>query len=163
MMTTPADAAELPLPTYKHVPGVNARPHDAVLAAIAAHAHRAGHGHSEDGNIAWHYGLRLMREGFYFEAHEVLEPLWFNARPNSRERHLVRGLIQIANAGLKARMGRVGAAQRLLGLARTCLLEASEGDASVLGLVPRRIFLLLGGGSDASGLVRTACNELYAL
>lgn len=40
-----------------------------------------------------------------------------NARPNSPERALVQAVIQLANAGLKARMGRPKASRRLMLLA----------------------------------------------
>ena len=44
--------------------------------------------------------------------------------PASAERHLLQGLIQLANAGLKARMGRRAAALRILDLADAAFREA---------------------------------------
>ena len=42
-------------------------------------------------------GLALYRAGYFWEAHEAWEPLWLAAPPNSRERALLQGLIQLAN------------------------------------------------------------------
>jgi predicted metal-dependent hydrolase len=79
-------------------------------------------------------GLALYRAGFFWEAHEAWEPLWLDAAPNSRERALLQGLIQLANGRLKLRMGRAGAAARIAGLAREHLGRAGEGE--VLGIGP---------------------------
>lgn len=84
---------------------------------------------------AWHYGRFLIRRRYFWEAQEVLEPVWMRAVPNSRERSLMQGLIQLANACLKAEMGRPTAARRLLDLARAHFDEAATGnDTVVLGL-----------------------------
>ena len=79
---------------------------------------------------AWNYGLFLIVYGYYWEAHEVLEPVWMTAPPNSRERALLQGLIQLANAFLKADMGNDRAARRIAGLASQCFVEAHarKGD-----------------------------------
>jgi predicted metal-dependent hydrolase len=61
--------------------------------------------------------LDLEAGGYFWEAHEVLEALWLRAVPNSRERHLLQGFIQRANAGLKSAMGAERASRRLWGLA----------------------------------------------
>lgn len=61
-------------------------------------------------------GMALYRAGFFWEAHEAWEPLWLAAPPNSRERALMQGLIQLANGWLKLRMGKPRAAARIAGL-----------------------------------------------
>lgn len=76
------------------------------------------------------YGLALHDAGFYWEAHEVLEAVWKASPLNSRERRLVRAVIQLANAGLKLRMGRPRAALRLLGEARDLLREGAGGEGA---------------------------------
>ncbi len=115
-----------PLPDHAHVPGINGRPDEALMHAIIATAPEV----TRDGeaNPAFDYGLRLLREGYYFEAHEVLEPVWMNAAPNSRERALVRGVIQLANAALKKRMGMSNAARRLQAIANALFDDAFAGD-----------------------------------
>ncbi|PWE34380.1 hypothetical protein DDZ14_01350 [Maritimibacter sp. 55A14] len=106
---------------------------DGVIAEAPAVTRDAGHG----SNIVWTYGRRLIAEGFYWEAHEVLEPVWMNAPPNSRERHMVQAVIHLANAGLKRRMGKPRAAARLDALAAECAGRAFAGrDGAVMGLSP---------------------------
>ena len=117
-------AAEMPLPPYRHVPGQNDRPDEAFFGGVKTEV-----------ETAWFYGIRLFNSGFYWEAHEVLEPVWLNARPNSRERHLVQAVIQLANGLLKEAMARPNARRRLAGLARRRLLEAfPDGRGQLMGV-----------------------------
>ncbi|WP_253712814.1 DUF309 domain-containing protein [Bradyrhizobium sp. WD16] len=60
------------------------------------------------------YGIALNDEGFFWEAHEVLEAVWRAAPPAGLDRLVLRGCIQIANANLKRRMSRPAAAARLM-------------------------------------------------
>ena len=72
-------------------------------------------------NVRVRYALRLIDSGYYWEAHEVLEPVWLHAAENSRERHLAQAIIHCTNAMLKTCMGRDQAANRLWEMAeRTC-------------------------------------------
>lgn len=73
---------------------------------------------------AWIMGEGYFRAGFYWEAHEVWEPVWMALPPRSIERLVVQAAIQLANAGLKVEMERPKAAERLL----------SEVEALVLGV-----------------------------
>ena len=114
----------IPLPTYKHLPGKNARPEDGLLESIAHNANDPTLDATHQTNTAWQYGIRLFNNGFYWETHEVLEAVWNNAAPNSREKHLVQGVIQIANAQLKASLNQEKAAARLQKLAAECITRA---------------------------------------
>lgn len=82
--------------------------------------------------LAFRAGLTFLDEGFHWEAHEALEPVWMALPPNSPERALVQGIIQIANASLKERMVRPNAVRRLCDLAEVQLRAA--GDASLGGV-----------------------------
>lgn len=124
------DVSEIPLPEYAYVPGENARHVEGFLDAVTAMAPSRTSDNTSHSNIAWKYGLRLLEEGFYWEAHEVLETVWMNATPNDRERALVQGIIHIANAALKVKMQRIQAAKRLSSLAKECLTLAWRGHAS---------------------------------
>ncbi len=129
-----ADPGTWPLPDRAHVPGKNERPGPEFARNIHAHAPAPGEPLPAMTPL-WCYGLRLHKEGFFFEAHEALEPVWMAAAPNSRERALARGVIQAANAALKVRMGWPQAARRLETLARACFDDAFAGtEGSVLGL-----------------------------
>lgn len=80
-------------------------------------------------------GLALYEFGYFWEAHEVWEPVWLRCAPNSRERHTVAGLIQLANGCLKLRMGRGKAASRLAAEAARLIGEAGQNGAEpVLGV-----------------------------
>ena len=128
-------ALALPLPVYRHVPGSNARHDDRLLEQVCDMALAVTRDADWQDNVAWLYGLRLLDEGFHWEAHEVLERVWMNAPPNSREPHLVQGIVQLANARLKACDGREKAALRLLAIAGECLERAFGGNvASVMGI-----------------------------
>lgn len=112
------------LPPEPYVPGRTARPDEgvfddlkAVLAPgvsvewlVASRAYRAGH--------------EAFQRGYFWEAHELWEAVWMCLPPASAERHLLRGLIQFANAGLKVRMGKKGAVERILSLAGKAVREA---------------------------------------
>lgn len=88
----------------------------------------AGHG-------AFQTGCAAFVRGYYWEAHELLEAVWACAPPNSAERHLLQALIHLANAGLKARMGRPAAVARIRARAADSMAAAflHRGDA-VMGV-----------------------------
>lgn len=128
-------AAEIPLPSYRHMPGVNVRPDEAFFAAVKASVPAATADETGVENVAWRYGLRLLNAGFYWEAHEVLEPVWLNAAPNSRERHLVQAVIHLANGLLKQAMDRPGARLRLSELCRGAFADAfPSGSGRLMGI-----------------------------
>lgn len=118
----------LPLPGHKHIPGANVRHAEDAFDWIRDQAA------ADADNPAWRYGLRLLAEGFYWEAHEVLEPVWMAATPNSAEKAMAQAVIQLANAALKLDMGKPKAAQRLAVLVDELAAEAGRSRAKVLGL-----------------------------
>lgn len=128
--------ARFPLPEAAHVPGATPRPGEGTFAAVKAAAPPVTTSEGADGNAAWQHGLRLIAAGYYWEAHEVLETVWMNAAPNSPERHLLRAAIQLANAGLKQRMGRPGAALRLCAIVEAEARAAGPGPVMGLGAAP---------------------------
>jgi hypothetical protein len=134
-------AVDLPLPEHRYLPGVNERPDDAFFAAVKAEVPKETKDGTSVDNIAWHYGLRLLNAGFYWEAHEVLEPVWHNAAPNSRERHLVKAVIHLANGLLKTIMGRDRAGLRLATLCREALSGAfPDGQGRLMGVGGADVF-----------------------
>lgn len=126
------EADALPLPTYCHVPGRNARPDDALFERVRAQLPATTTDAGADRNVPWHYGLRLAETGFHWEAHEVLEGVWWRAAPNARERHLVQATIHLVNAALKAGAGRSAAAHRIALRARECAARAFPGPGGPL-------------------------------
>lgn len=81
---------------------------------------------------AWCAGWQFLRQGYFWEAHELFEPVWMALPPNSRERALVQGVIQVANAALKARMRRPRAVLRLCDLAERHLGAAGAAGAEAM-------------------------------
>ncbi|MGR3793095.1 DUF309 domain-containing protein [Vannielia sp. SX4] len=114
-MTLAAD----PRPDYAYVPGQNPRHPEGAFDAIRASAET-----DPLGSDALRIGLDWIDAGFYWEAHEVLEPVWL-VLPDGPDRVGMQALIQLANAGLKARMNRPSAALRLCDIAARLLDEAA--------------------------------------
>jgi len=81
---------------------------------------------------AFQIGLQFIEAEYYWEAHEVLEPVWMALEEESDERRFVQGIIQLANGLLKIRMNRPKAAYRLSHIARD--LVNSTGCEAIMGL-----------------------------
>ncbi|XDA99128.1 DUF309 domain-containing protein [Sulfitobacter sp. LCG007] len=130
-MPEPAGSAPL-RPPFAHVPGRNARHpegrFDAVKDSVEGVSLDVLHR-----TQAFRTGLIWLEEGYYWECHEVLEPVWMRTPDPSPERSMVQALIQLANARLKLRMDRPGAARRLCGITAGHLASC-PGDAVILGL-----------------------------
>lgn len=118
---------EIPLPLYAYVPGISSRHDEGFLDHVKELASAITLNEEAKGNVAWLFGIRLFENEFFWECHEVLETVWMNALPNSREKQLVQGLIHLSNAALKIRMQRLDASRRLLDLAEQCFQEAFMG------------------------------------
>jgi uncharacterized protein len=124
-----------PLPAHAYVPGQTARHPEGAFDPMRDAAPPVTRSAEAANNAAWRYGLRLFAGGWFWECHEVLEPVWMNAPPNSRERALVQAVIQLANAALKARMGQTRATARLCARARELAAEAAGPErAAVMGV-----------------------------
>ena len=124
------------LPPQPYVPGRSPRPSDDDdIHRVAAAAPDPTDPLSWADNAAWLAGIRLYAAGYFWEAHEVWEPVWMRARPNSRERLLVQGVIQLANGALKQAMGRPVAARRLADLAVALIADSgAAGPGELMGL-----------------------------
>lgn len=133
-------ASRLVLPVAAHVPGSGTEPDWPPLEAAKALVPVLTHETDWADNEAYLYGFALMRAGYYWEAHEVWEPVWLASPPNARARTLLRALIQTANAQLKQRMNRPRAVVRLAEEARAELagLGVADGDA-FMGVVVSRL------------------------
>ena len=103
------------LPQTPHLPGRTPRPDPAGFATLRG-----------DPEAAWRAGIEAFERGYFWEAHECWEGVWASCPPASRSRHLMQGLIQLANAGLKRRMGKDRAAARILMLADAALARAGD-------------------------------------
>lgn len=120
------------LPPVPHWPGRTPRPDEAVFAPLrqAASVATLPADHAE--SPAFLAGFEAFQAGYFWEAHEIWEPVWMALPPASRERHLVQGLIQLANAALKRAMGKAAASGRILVIADRELEAAFAGYAGRL-------------------------------
>jgi len=128
-------------PSHAYIPGKTPRhAEDAFdhLRATATAAHDAGQLSKSD---AFLVGLSYLRNGYYWEAHELFEPVWMALPDPSRERALVQGLIQIANGFLKLKMDRPKAASRLEAIARSHVANAGTGQ--VMGVAHQDVSEML--------------------
>jgi len=134
------------LPDPPHVPGSGTVPDRALLEPLKAPCPALVRDDNWRDAYPFRAGLELYAGGCFWEAHEVWEPVWLATPPNSRERQLLAGLIQLANAGLKLRMRQSVAARRLVDLAAGHIAEASAGD--------RRPLMGVGLADLQAGIVR---------
>ena len=150
-----------PLPDAPHIPGQTPRPATSPAFEAARAAPAVTQPANWQRNAAYIYGFRLYEADFFWEAHEVWEPVWMNASPNSRARALLQGLIQLANACLKLRMARPRAAGRLLDIAHRHAQEA--GAPPLMGLVPTLIAAEISRFSAHPDISRKPVPRLKAL
>lgn len=119
-------------PERPYIPGQSPRHREGLFDPIRASAH-SGQSPAELAQTrAFRMGLLYREAGFYWEAHEVLEPVWMALPDPGAERRFVQGLIQIANGDLKIEMNRPKAALRLATMARALIPETREG--TIMGI-----------------------------
>ena len=120
-------------PPYAYVPGVNARHDPSFFAPF--HASVSGEMGCDElaQTLAWRAGWEYVQKGYYWEAHEILEPVWMALPSDSVARSFVQAIIQTANAALKLEMLRPKATIRLCSIVRELLLSM-QGHQMVLGL-----------------------------
>ena len=119
-------------PPHAYVPGRTERHPDGAFDAVRASVVPGASPDALAASAAFRHGLHYIETGYYWEAHEVLEPVWMALPDGSGERAFVQGLIQLANGLLKLRMGRAKAALRLSAISRNLVLDARA--ASVMGV-----------------------------
>lgn len=105
-------------PTHAYVPGRTPRHPEGTFDALRDTAHPGQTAYVLAQSAAFRAGLHYLDTGFYWEAHEVLEPVWMALPQGSAERFFVQALIQLANGRLKLVMERPKAALRLALIAR---------------------------------------------
>ncbi|MFV0514438.1 MAG: DUF309 domain-containing protein [Jhaorihella sp.] len=116
------------LPAHAHVPGANPRHADDAFDALRRTARPGLAAEVLAQSDAWRAGWEFLKGGFFWEAHEVWEPVWMALPEASDERRMVRAAIQTANAALKLEMDQPGAVLRLCAMVEDLLngLEAGE-------------------------------------
>ncbi|WP_169566338.1 DUF309 domain-containing protein [Sneathiella limimaris] len=121
-----------PHPPHAHVPGGNARHAEAVFSPYRSDLEPENRSSDLAATNSFRAGLQWLEDGYYWEAHELLEMVWGQCAPNSAEKKQVQALIQLANAGLKLKMGRPAAVLKILKLASDAWTEAEQRGAGLL-------------------------------
>ncbi|QXT38221.1 DUF309 domain-containing protein [Gymnodinialimonas ceratoperidinii] len=114
-------------PTHAYVPGKTPRHPEGCFDAIRDTAQPGMDARALAETDAFQTGLAYLEQGYFWEAHEVLEPVWMILPEECDARLFVQALIQLANARLKHRMERPKAALRLCAIVRGLLEETSGG------------------------------------
>lgn len=122
-------------PEYAYVPGQTRRHAEDAFDGIRATAKEGMSPEQLAECTALRLGLRYLDAGFYWEAHELLEPVWMLLPEPSAERKLVQGLIQIANGYLKVKMAKPKAAARLVAIAQNLVVDASRDAENHRGTI----------------------------
>lgn len=120
------------LPTHVYIPGQTERHPEDAFDALRETAVGGCSAEQLAQCDAFKAGLVFLDKGFYWEAHEVLEPVWMVLPVESVERKFVQGIIQLANGRLKLSMKRPKAAQRLVAKARE--LMPVDGQTTIMTL-----------------------------
>jgi hypothetical protein len=128
---------ERDLPEHAYVPGLTARHAERRFEPICATAQKGMSAERLAQSEAFCKGLVFLRCGYFWEAHELFEPVWMALEEGSDERHLLQALIQLANAQLKLKMQRPKAAKRLCIMVRGLLTKLT--GARVMGQEISRI------------------------
>ncbi len=128
-------SADPALPPHAYVPGQTPRHPEGAFDTLRDTARAGMSAEALADSAAFRAGLKYLEGEFFWEAHEVLEPVWMALPERSPERHLVQALIQLANARLKARMNRPRAVARLGAIVAGHLgaCRAAGGGAVVMG------------------------------
>ena len=121
------------VPSHAYVPGETPRHPEGSFDRLTETARSGMTPAALAASDAWRAGWQFLRQGYFWEAHELFEPVWMALLPNSRERAMVQGAIQLANAALKARMGRPRAVLRLCDLSERHLSAAGDAGAGAMG------------------------------
>ena len=113
--------ADRDLPDHAYVPGQTPRHAEGLFAPICATARQHMSPAQLAQSEAFCTGLYYFRSGYFWEAHELFEPVWMALEEGSDDRRFLQALIQLANAQLKIKMQRPKAAKRLCMMVRDLL------------------------------------------
>ena len=112
------------IPDHAYIPGQNHRHPEGLFDAVKQGINPSLAPQQLLQSKAMAHGLFYLEKCYYWEAHEVLEPVWMALESHPTERQLVQALIQIANGLLKLEMGQLKAAIRLSAIAHDLTTKA---------------------------------------
>lgn len=118
-------------PSHAYVPGVNERHPEIAFDDLKVGVTEGMSETEMRESLAWRAAQEYRAEGYFWECHEVLEPLWMAAEDGPL-RSFLQAVIQMANAQLKEKMGRTKASIRLCDIVCTHLNDCA-GREDILG------------------------------
>lgn len=124
---------DIALPPHAYVPGKTPRHEEQTFDKIKSTIPSEFDPSLIAQSPAFFAGVLFLENGFFWEAHEVLEPLWILCPANAPEKAFLQGIIQVANAKLKLLMERPKAAQKIYVLAKECFESAERNGVTELG------------------------------
>jgi len=125
--TPPRYVPHRPLPPYSYVPGRNPHP----ISDPQGHMHGAEE-KTEKESDDWLFGFDLFNHGYYWEAHEAWEQAWIAAGRKGEKADVLKGLIKLAAAGVKAREGKPAGVRRHARRAEQLLSGCAQDDQNEL-------------------------------
>lgn len=132
------------LPPYRYVPD-GAHPHP--VTSSEGHFHgRAFIAPDPTTHLAWMvnplwlYGVDLYNQRYFWEAHEVWEPLWRALDKAEPPGMFVQALMQVSAAMLKVHIGNLDGVLALWGKAEVRLGQVSKVSDELWGLSPQRTY-----------------------
>ncbi len=131
-----------PLPAYSYVPGHHRRGVSDPSEDFAERTDPAAGGVPDAEQWgqceAYLRGIDLLNFGYYWEAHEAWEEAWHATGRRGRLADLLKGLIKIAAAGVKARQGSAAGVRRHGARAEQCFLairsQLESPPSTLMGL-----------------------------
>lgn len=128
-----------PLPTHAYVPGVTERHPENAFDELKNSVSTGQNPSQLEQSDAFCAGLQFFEAGFYWETHELLEPVWMALPEGCEEKQFVQGLIQLANGFLKLRMHRPKAALRLATIVRG--LIPADASSTVMTIETKTVLV----------------------
>lgn len=123
-------------PPHAYIPGKTPR-HPEDLFEVSTRETIGNTLESLETSDAYKAGWALYDDKFYWEAHEMWEPVWMACPQNSAEKLFLQAIIQAANAKLKVLMERPNAAMRLNTDSQRLAAEAfGRKDGAIFGFTP---------------------------
>jgi hypothetical protein len=88
----------------------------------------------------WLFGVDLFNQRYFWEAHEVWEPLWKGLDKAEPPGMLIQGLMQCAGGLLKVQAGEIEGVAAFWGQAEVRLGKVQQVTPELWGLKTKRVF-----------------------
>ena len=128
MNAPPRYVPQRQLPPYAYVPGLFPHP----ISDPEGHMYGKQADKPLQAESEVRFGFDLFNHGYYWEAHEAWEQGWAAAGRSGAYADVLKGLIKLAAAGVKARQGKPQGVRRHARRAQALLLASAAADENDL-------------------------------